>query len=91
MFYKHGTDILSSIQVQTASFILRLYDFADDIILPSSLPTALNKLPNFSKWAKACITHNSVTYIWDKELRRQNVRDRLPQARERLAKQDAKP
>jgi glutathione S-transferase len=81
----------SSIQVQTASFILRLYDFADDIILPSSLPKALDKLPNFSKWAKACITHNSVTYIWDKELRRQNVRDRLPQARERLAKQDAKP
>src|SRR5271155_4914761 len=90
MLYKHGTDPSSSIQVQTASFILRLYDFADDIILPSSLPTALDKLPNFSKWAKACITHNSVTYIWDKELRRQNVRDRLPQARERLAKQDAK-
>jgi glutathione S-transferase len=90
MLCKHGTDPSSSIQVQTASFILRLYDFADDIILPSSLPTALDKLPNFSKWAKACMTHNSVTYIWDKELRRQNVRDRLPQARERLAKQDAK-
>lgn len=88
---KHNTDPSSSIQVQTASFILRLYDFADDIIFPSSLPKVLDKLPNFSKWAKACATHNSVTYIWDKELRRQNARDRLPQARERLAKQDAKP
>jgi glutathione S-transferase len=91
MLCKYGTDPSSSIQVLTASFILRLYDFADDIILPSSLPEALDKLPNFSKWAKASITHNSVTYIWDKELRRQNMRDRLPQAREKLAKQDAKP
>jgi glutathione S-transferase len=76
-------------QVLTASFILRLYDFADDIILPSSLPKALDKLPNFSKWAKACTSHDSVTYIWDKEEQRQWVRDRLPQVRERLAKRDA--
>jgi len=86
-----GSKEMTLAEVQTASFILRLYDFADDTIFPSSIPKALDKLPNFSKWAKACIAHNSVTYIWDKELRRQNVRDRLPQARERLAKQDAKP
>jgi glutathione S-transferase len=86
-----GLTFLSpAMQVLTASFIIRLYDFADDIILPSSLPKALDKLPNFSKWAKACTSQDSVTYIWDKEERRQRVRDRLPQARERLAQQDAK-
>ena len=74
----------------TASFIIRLYDFADDVIFPASLPTTLDRLPNFSKWAKACTTHDSVTFIWDKEIMRQRVRDRLPQMRERLAKQDAK-
>jgi hypothetical protein len=89
-----GTSIalthLSLPQVLTASFIIRLYDFADDVIFPTSLPTALDKLPNFSKWAKACATHDSVTYIWDKEERRQGVIKRLPQARERLAKLDAR-
>jgi len=72
-----GSKEITLAEVLTASFIIRIYDFADDVIFPKSLPTALDKLPNFSKWAKTCITHDSVTFIWDKEERIQREHKRL--------------
>jgi glutathione S-transferase len=35
--------------------------------LPKSLAEGFDKLPKFSKWAKATISQESVTYIWDEK------------------------
>jgi glutathione S-transferase len=59
-----GTDMCKAM---TAPFILRIYASCDDELLPKSLAEAFDKLPNFSKWAKATISQESVTYIWDEK------------------------
>ena len=49
----------------TAPFVLRLYEFSDGELLPTSVKASLDKLPNFAKWAKAVMAQESVTYMWD--------------------------
>jgi glutathione S-transferase len=57
------------VQVQTASFILRVLAFPKyDGLLPKSVLTNLEtKAPNFWKWANAVVKEDSVTYIWDEK------------------------
>lgn len=50
-----------------APFVLRLLAYADHDILPKSVKTELEALPNFSNWAKATLQLESVLYIWDEE------------------------
>ncbi|KZF24555.1 thioredoxin-like protein [Xylona heveae TC161] len=87
--YFGGSEKLTLAEVQIASFILRVFDFADDIIFPKSVVEPLRQLPNFSKWAAACTSHESVLYIWDKEVRVQRVRDRLEMAKKIAGKKYA--
>lgn len=76
-----GSKELTMAEVLTASFIIRLFDFSDGEIFPTSLAAALEKLPAFSKWAKASITHESVTFIWDAQNMRKRTKERLPKYR----------
>ncbi|KAI9719751.1 MAG: hypothetical protein M1812_003239 [Candelaria pacifica] len=71
------SDKITLAEVQTASFVLRLYSFADDILLPTSLLTSLSTLPNFSKWAKATLAEKSVLCIWDPEEHPKKMRARV--------------
>ncbi|KAK8097857.1 glutathione S-transferase [Apiospora kogelbergensis] len=54
--------------VQTGSFLLRLYAFIKHGLLPASVGEDLAaKAPNFDKWARATIAHPSVTCVWDED------------------------
>jgi glutathione S-transferase len=55
------------LQALTAPFILRIYALAKYDVLPQSMITGLDNLPNFSKWAHQVIKLESVTYTWDEE------------------------
>lgn len=63
-----GSKTLTFAEALTAPFILRVYAYSKNgRLLPKSVQTGLDSLPNFSKWAAATIAHDSVTYIWDEE------------------------
>ncbi|KAF2001850.1 glutathione-S-transferas-like protein omega 1 [Amniculicola lignicola CBS 123094] len=62
-----GSDKFTLAEVLTAPFILRLYSLGNNDLLPKSIITGLDALPNFSKWAAEVIKQESVTYIWDEE------------------------
>jgi hypothetical protein len=72
----------------TTPFTLRLHDFADGQIFPSSLAQRMTdsvKLPNFARWLDLCMAHPSVTYVWDKEYYLPRIVERLPQAKAKYA------
>lgn len=50
-----------------APFLLRIYALSDGDVLPVSVKEGLQKLPNFSKWAQATMSRESVRHIWDEE------------------------
>ncbi|KAK7942644.1 glutathione S-transferase domain-containing protein [Apiospora aurea] len=63
-----GSSKLTLAEVQTGSFLLRLYAYIKHGLVPASLEAELaTKAPNFDKWAKATIAHPSVTCIWDED------------------------
>jgi glutathione S-transferase len=62
-----GEIALTNRQALTAPFILRIYALAKHGLLPQSIPSAFDELPNFSKWAAEVVKQDSVTYIWDEE------------------------
>jgi glutathione S-transferase len=59
--------ILTNIQALTAPFILRIYALAKHGLIPQSVVSGFDGLPNFSKWAAEVVKQDSVTYIWDEE------------------------
>lgn len=60
-----GSEKVTLAEVLTAPFILRIYRFAANGLLPQSIISGFDTLPNFSKWAATIIKTESVTYIWD--------------------------
>lgn len=68
-------------QAWTAPFILRIYTFAKNGILPQSVISGLDAHPNFSKWAAEVIKHDSVTYIWNEKVMVEGMRKRLASAK----------
>lgn len=62
-----GSEKLTLAEALTAPFILRLYSLSKAEVLPASIHSRLDELPNFSKWAAHVIKHESVTYIWDEK------------------------
>lgn len=58
---------LITMQALVAPFILRVYTLAKHGIIPQSVVSGFDALPNFSKWAAEVIKQDSVTYIWDEE------------------------
>lgn len=44
-----------------------MYGLARRDILPKSIASGFDALPNFSKWAAEVIKQESVTYIYDEE------------------------
>ncbi len=45
--------------------MIRLKAYTDHGIYPSFVGEALDALPNYSKWSKAVISEESVTYVFD--------------------------
>ncbi len=60
-----GSSRVTLAEALTAPFILRIYSFSKNGLLPRSTLEGLEALPNFGKWAQAVISEESVTYIWD--------------------------
>lgn len=71
-------------KILVAPFVLRAHEFANDKILPKSLAEKLNTLPAYSKWAKAVISQESVTYIWDRESMIERTYRRAPEMRKKF-------
>ncbi|KIW54186.1 hypothetical protein PV05_06563 [Exophiala xenobiotica] len=86
--YFGGSDRITIVEAMTTPFTLRLHDFANGQIFPTSLAermTASPTLPNFGRWVKRCMAHPSVTYVWDKEYYLPRIVERLPQAKAKYA------
>lgn len=60
-----GSEKVTLAEALTAPFILRVYSFSKNGLLPQSVLDGFEKLPNFNKWAQAVIKEESVTYIWN--------------------------
>ena len=60
-----GSKKVTLAEALTAPFILRVYSFSKNGLLPKSVLEGFEGLPNFNKWAQAVIKEESVTYIWD--------------------------
>jgi len=50
-----------------APFLVRSYAFAKHGVYPKSLISGFDALPNFSRWAKEILKHDSVLYVFDEE------------------------
>ncbi|KIW07684.1 hypothetical protein, variant [Verruconis gallopava] len=62
-----GSKKLTLVEANVAPFLLRIFALSGAGVLPTSVKTGLDQLPNFSKWAKATIEQPSVLKIWDEE------------------------
>lgn len=62
-----GSSRITMAEALIAPFILRIYSLARHGLLPESIVSGLDALPNFSKWASEVVKQESVTYIWDEE------------------------
>ncbi|KAJ4316788.1 hypothetical protein N0V94_005280 [Neodidymelliopsis sp. IMI 364377] len=60
-----GSSKITLAEALTAPFILRVFSFSKNGLLPKSVVEGFEGLPNFNKWANAVIKEESVTYIWD--------------------------
>ncbi|KAI9847564.1 MAG: hypothetical protein M1837_002138 [Sclerophora amabilis] len=76
-----GSEKLTLAEVQAASFILRLYSWPKYGVISSSLPTALDRLPNFSRWAKAIHASKSATKIYDEEKSSEKIKAKVEKMR----------
>jgi len=67
--YFGGAEKFTLAEVLTASFVLRIIDFAgtEELIPGSILESLESKAPKFYYWANEVVKQKSVTYIWDKE------------------------
>jgi glutathione S-transferase len=72
-----GSQKVTLAEALTAPFILRTYAMAKHELLPKSIPSGLDALPNFSKWAAEVNKQDSVTYIWDEETVINGTRKRI--------------
>jgi glutathione S-transferase len=62
-----GSQKVTLAEALTAPFIIRTYAMSKHDMLPKSVTSGLDALPNFSKWAAEVTKQESVTYIWDEE------------------------
>ncbi|KAJ5894208.1 hypothetical protein N7495_005899 [Penicillium taxi] len=64
-----GSKKLTLAEVQTGSFLLRLFGFAEHGLVSAKIPQLLEEqAPRFNRWAKATIAHDSVNFIYDSKL-----------------------
>ncbi|KAL1983354.1 hypothetical protein VTN96DRAFT_10413 [Rasamsonia emersonii] len=64
-----GSDRLTLAEVLTGSFLLRITSFSKPEygLLSAKLPSLLDQVPKFKRWAEATVQHPSVNFIWDEE------------------------
>jgi len=86
----NGANQMTMAEVLTAPFIIRLYASCDDELLPKSLATSLDKLPNFSKWAKTTISQESVTYVFDEAKIIKRTKERIAKMKKEKEQEQAK-
>ncbi|CAM1507599.1 Fc.00g072400.m01.CDS01 [Cosmosporella sp. VM-42] len=73
-----GSDKLTLAEVQTGSFLLRLFSLTKHGVLPQSFVKELpQKAPNFYKWSQAVIKQSSVTGIYKEEAIVQRTKERI--------------
>ncbi|KAL2752988.1 hypothetical protein ACRALDRAFT_2088277, partial [Sodiomyces alcalophilus JCM 7366] len=66
--YFGGSDKPTLVEVQTGSWLIRVFTFIKYGFLPTTLAAELSeRAPNFSKWADAVIKTPSVNAIYDEE------------------------
>lgn len=69
-------------QVQTGSFILRVYSSAEYGLLPKAIVADLaEQAPNFTRWADAVRNKESVNAIYDGESWVKRIQERFAKAK----------
>jgi glutathione S-transferase len=65
-----GSEKLTLAEVQAGSFLLRILSFAkpEHGLVSAKLPTLLEQVPRFKRWAEATAAHESVNFIYDEKL-----------------------
>lgn len=81
-----GSQKVTLAEALTAPFIIRTYAMAKHGLLPKSILSGLDALPNFSKWAAEVNKQESVTYIWDEEAVINGTRTRIESQKAQQAK-----
>lgn len=69
-------------------FLMLVEDMSDDIIWPLALLEKSHALPNFSRWMKAGLQHESVLDKVQREPRKEFVRARLSEVRDKYAQRE---
>jgi glutathione S-transferase len=69
--------VLTTWQVNIAPFLLRIYALSSRGLLPKSVQSGLETLPNFSKWVKATVAKESVLSIWNEEVVSERTASRI--------------
>ncbi|KAF1989842.1 thioredoxin-like protein [Aulographum hederae CBS 113979] len=85
-----GSKEMTMAEVHVAPFIIRLYSLSNGDIFPVSLKEGIEKLPNISKWAKAVMAKESVTYIWDEEYMVRKGKEKITQIAASIQAKQAK-
>ncbi|KAI9928407.1 hypothetical protein ASPWEDRAFT_26517 [Aspergillus wentii DTO 134E9] len=64
-----GSEQLTLAEVQTGSFLLRIFGFSkpEHGLVSAKLPGLLDQAPKFKRWAEATINHESVNFIFDEK------------------------
>ncbi|CRK28580.1 Glutathione transferase omega-1 like protein [Verticillium longisporum] len=77
-----GSDKLTLAEVQTGSFILRVYSSAEYGLLPKTIIADLaEQAPNFTKWADVVRNKESVNAIYDGEYWVKRIQERFAKAK----------
>jgi len=73
-----GSDRLTLAEVQTGSFVLRIFSFPKyGLLAPNLLAELESKAPSFYKWGNAVIAEKSVNHIWDEKSVAERTKARL--------------
>jgi len=72
-----GSSELTLAEVNIAPFLLRIYALSSRGLLPTSVKSGLDTLPNFSRWVNATVAKESVLSIWNEEVVTERTASRI--------------
>ncbi|CAI7611224.1 unnamed protein product [Penicillium glandicola] len=74
-----GSEKLTLAEVLSGSFLLRILSFTkpEHGLVSAKLPTLLEQVPRFKRWAEATVAHESVNFIYDEKLVADKMRARF--------------
>lgn len=71
--------VVNVLQVQSGSFVLRILALSKPEygLLSTKLPSLLERVPKFKRWAEETVKQESVNFIWDEKAVGEKTRARF--------------